>query len=295
MLAKVEGINSICLICCALVSEITNLLRNQRLTNIHIIGDSHIDNTSVTKEAVDVIAYSILNSSKLQTIDLSGTNLKSAGMIKIAEALMYTSSLTELRIQKNNIVTEAANDIAAAILSNNKLQVLDLGENSLKTAGMIHIARALQEISSLYQLNINRNNITDEAADDIAAAILSNNKFQKLDLSGNEFKATGMINIAGALQGISSLTELNVGFNCITDEVADDLLSILQRNINLRRLDLSNNKLQAAGAIKIVKSIQNIYMSSFLMLFFENNQISKEARDEITAILSSNKSVDCKV
>ena len=158
---------------------------------------------------------------------------------------------------------------------------------------MIKVARALQNISSLTALHVDDNDITEEAADDIAAVILCNRKLQLLGLSKNYLKTAGMIKLSRALQKISSLTILLANSNDITDQAADDIAAVVQSNSNLRVLGLSDNMLQATGAIKIAQAVQEYNKSSFLSFTIFNNRISKEAKDKIKAILSNNLKISC--
>ena len=259
------------------------------LQSISSLSELNIRWNNITEEAADDIAAVILNNKDLRTFDLGKNNIQTGGMIKIVKSLQNNSFLCELHINNNNITEEVADDIAAVILNNTKLRILNLGDNKFKTAGIIKIAKALQNISLLSELNIRCNNITEEAADDIAAVILNNTKLQLLNLGYNNFKAAGMIKIAKALQNLTSLTQLYIYNNNITRVAADDIAAVVQHNRNLFILDLSDNMLQAAGAIKIAQAVQNV--PSFLRLTIENNKISKEARNVITTILSSNNSV----
>jgi len=259
------------------------------LQRCSFLSELNIEWNGIDKEAADDIAAVIFNNHNVQILNFSYNNL-AAGIIKIAKALQTISSLFELHIGWSNATAEAADVIAAVLLNNNKLQVLNVGNNNLKTAGMITIAKALQNVSSLSELNIGWNNVTEEAAEDIAAVVQKNNKLQVLHCGGNNFKSAGVMTIAKALQNVTFLTHLHMNSMKYTDEAADDIAAVVLSNINLRELDLSDNLLQADGAVKIVQAVQSV--SLFLRLSIADNPISKLARDEIATILSRSINVD---
>ena len=65
--------------------------------------------------------------------------------------------------------------------------------------------------------------ISEEAADDIAAVISHNAKLQKLYLHGNNLRAAGAIKIAKSLLNTLNLTVLDLAYNNISEEAADDI------------------------------------------------------------------------
>ena len=134
---------------------------------------------------------------------------------------------------------------------------------------------------------ISKNNITDKAADDIAAAIFCNTHFQELDISDNNLQALGAMIISEVLQCIHTLTKLYISKNNITDKGAYYISAIISCNIQV--LDISDNNLQAAGAITISKALQGI--STLRKLYISENSITDIAANDIAAAVSCNTSL----
>ena len=160
--------------------------------------------------------------------------------------------------------------------------MLNLDGNNLKGAGMITIV-IMQHNTNVIELHINDNDITEIAADDIAAGILENSKLQILQLGGNDFKAFGINQITKALQKISSLTELHINNNCMTEK-ADDIADIY--NHQLQNLD--GNSLKDAGMITIAIELQHIYIFNLIELHINDNDITEVAADDIAAVIQNN-------
>jgi len=142
------------------------------------------------------------------------------------------------------------------------------------------ITVTLPSITTLMCLNISNNNIDDEVAGD-AVIIFHNTELQQLHLHENSLCAAGAIKIVRALQTITTLKVLNLESNVISDEAADDITQALS---HLQEVYLIENNLQAAGARKIARALQD---STTLTVFdIEENNISNEAMTDITAVLS---------
>ena len=215
------------------------------LTKLYI-NDNNMTDDKIAHDVGTVISFN----SKLQEIDISGSNLQARGAINVAAALQSIVMLTKLCISNNNITHHAANDIAIAITCNVHLQHLSIGGNDLLAAGATIIAKSLQKISTLTKLYINNNKITSAAADDIAAAVSCNPHLEEFDISENEIEGRGAIKLAKSFQKNSLLKKLFVDHNRITDEAADDFASVISHNPHLIAFKINGNLLQNVKIIK---------------------------------------------
>ena len=132
---------------------------------------------------------------------------------------------------------------------------------------------------------LNNNNITVTAAHDIATVILSNNKVKILDLGDNDLQTVGIIQIAKALHNVSSLTELYINNNNITEEAARDIAAVILSN-KIQKLDLSDNDLFTSGIVEITQALQTV--SSLIELYILGNSFGSNATDSIAAVILRN-------
>ena len=265
------------------VIKITQAL--QSVSKLTLIA---LQNNNVDQEAANDIASVLSHNTELQELAFNNNNLQSAGAIKISEALQGTFKLKAFEIADNRINKEATNDIATVLSYNTKLQTLDLSRNNLQTTGAINITKGLQNTINLVTLKFADNEISEEAADDIATVLSHNTKLQDLDLSANNLKAVGAIKIAKALNNTYTLTNIDISDNDIGMEgpAATNIATVLSHSIDLRKLQLSGNNLQARSIITIVSSLQK---SSWLQVIdFSDNNISEEAAYAIASTLSYN-------
>ncbi|XP_065916596.1 uncharacterized protein [Dysidea avara] len=259
---------------------------SKALKRISSLSKLYIDNNNVTVEAADDIAEVIMNNCNLQVLSLSNNILKATGIIKVARALRNIFSLTELYIGSNKINENAIDDIAAVISNNTMLQKLDLSNNSFQRVGIIKIMKALKNI---FIPNKSYNDATEgTAVDDVTMVFPRNDKFRVLNLSNCNLQSGGIIIVANCLQSITTLTELYLSNNCITEEAASAIANTILNNAKLKKVDLGDNHFQTQGIISIAKALQRL--SSLTELYLHNNNITEEAADDIaTVILNNNK------
>ena len=256
------------------------------LRHVKTLTKLYISDTNITDKTASNIADTIYSNTQLQELDVSKNHLLSPGAIKIAKAVQNVCTLTKLYINNNHITSTAAHDIGAALSCNSNLQELDISENKFRTRGVIKIVKALHTNLVFKKMNISDNDITDEAADDIAVIIRRNTHMQEFNFSRNKFEMTGALKIVKALQSVSTLTKLYFGNNCITDEVAGEIGTILYNNIKLQELDISNIWFQTASILTISKILQKII--TLTKLYISNNDVTDESADDIADVIYQN-------
>ena len=256
------------------------------LRSITSLTELNISYNNITEEAADNIVTVVGQSTELQVLNLNGNQLNAIGCTKICKALINTLKLTELCISSNNITDEVAQNIGAALSDKYNLRILDISVNSLKDYGSMVIARSLAKITTLTKLYIGKNEITDAAANDIASVLSNNDNLEVLDVSDNYFTTYGILIIFSS-KNLSSLTELYVNRNQLTEEAADTLASVISQNNKLQVLNISRNNFCTHGVIKIAKALQSS-ISTLTTLCISHNNVRIEAADDVAAVILQN-------
>ena len=113
-----------------------------------------------------------------------------------------------------------------------------------------------------------------------------------LDISENEIQTESAIRIFKALKSkCSCLKTLNLANNCITKDAADEMALTLTTNNTLKALNLSHNKLQNMGIIRLMESLLTDN-KTLNVLNVESNKINDLAADKIADTLTKNKSLE---
>ena len=241
----------------------------------------YIDHNSITDEAADDIAAAISCNRKLQEFDISGNNLRLAGVLKVMEALKYVSTLRKPHVRNKNITDGVADDIEAVIPCNTDMNLLDISGNNFQATGAIKIEKLLQNILMPKMLFISYNAEVDRTAVTSCNACL-----QEVYICRNDFHSTGVNIFTKPLQNIFTLSKLHIGYNDISDEAADDIATIISANTKLNEIEISENRIQTTGAIKMMKGLLKI--NSFRKIYLNSYHITGEAADDIAIVLSYN-------
>ena len=254
----------------------------QSLSTISTLKFLNINNNQITEEAGEALASVILHNMELEELHLSGNNL-GEGMLIVAKALQQISSLKSLDLGYNNISKEVSDELALAIKANEQLKKIGLYSTNLKSSSVV-ILQSLSNISTLKYLNINNNQITEEAGEALASVIMCNTGLQELYLRNNNL-GKGMLKVAKALQHITSLKLLNLGDNCISNEVSKELAVALKSSQNLEKLWLYDCNLKLS-AIDILQSLSTI--STLHLLNMNDSQITEEAGEALASVILHN-------
>ena len=249
------------------------------LQKISSLTKLYIDHNNITDEAADDIAAAIFCNQKLQEFDISENKLQKAGVTKVLKALKGINTLRKLYISNNGITDEVADDITAVISCNTDMELLDISGNNLQAKGAINIGNFLQNIYTPKSLFItNKDNVA-------AAAVVSANAYLKEIYICNLQTASTKI-LSKLLQAICTLSRLHIGYNSISDELANDIATVVSHNTKLKEIEIIENEIQTTGAVKMMKGLQRI--NTLEILYFNNNNITEEATEDIAAVLFFN-------
>ena len=253
----------------------------QSLSKITTLAELDLSGNDMSEGVADFLASAIASNSSLEYLRLTDNRLTTSGIVTIAKSLSNISTLKYLSVQSNLISEEAADYIASVIKINTGIGELYLGNNKLGV-GALKIIRALKEVSSLKVLDLDNNNTSGIIADDLAT-VIDHNSLQKLWLANNDLRSCAST-ILQSLSKITTLTQLNLSGNDMSEEVADFLISVISSNSSLVGLGLSDNRLTTSGIITIAKSLSKL--SRLKALDISNILITKEAADAVVSVIS---------
>ncbi|XP_065899282.1 NLR family CARD domain-containing protein 3-like isoform X2 [Dysidea avara] len=164
---------------------------------------------------------------------------------------------------------------------------LILADNHLTTSSSKYITEISMHAKTRV-LYLQGNHLQD---DDYLSILVQSNTLEVLDVSGNEIQTEGAIQLSKALRLHQSCIKVLILMNNgITKMAADELALALATNTALEVINLSHNRLQSMGIIKIFGSLQESN-TSLKVLDAEYNEITDWAADNIAAALKANTSL----
>jgi len=144
------------------------------------------------------LSKSLVQSSKLQTLNVRDCVLKDEGIIELCSTLQQAECpLTFLDVSGNEIEPEGAKKVASLLPSNPTLQTLLIEENEMTSKGVKYLARAIASMPS--------------------------NSIQSMDISSNECGKVGGTAFVNVASKLTELTCIKMDLNMFPEDVVESL------------------------------------------------------------------------
>ncbi|CAF3786817.1 unnamed protein product [Rotaria sp. Silwood1] len=237
---------------------------NERLTQeITILN---LSKTNLTNEKLKVVAAILRKNVTLIELNLSYNPFGNTGCLLIAQTLHNNKHLLTLNLYNTKLSCDAGQYLAEMLSINHHLRSLHLGVNSLGNLGVkyllcgdiqlhhlnlccnkidqdgcLYLANLLDKNQTLTQLDVGGNPIRDQGIKILYNSLMSNKTL--IDLHMWHCQISNVETICDLLKSHSTLTQLDLEGNQITDEHANALLLVAKTNKTLEKLNISQNKI----------------------------------------------------
>ena len=258
----------------------------QALTKTSKLECLNLNGSNLTGQVVEHLVSVIKNNSHLEQLYLSSNDFKSS-VSTILKALKENSRLSILHLNDNVMTEEAAEDLADVIKNNTHLKQLCIKNNKLGVSAAV-ILQALRRTSSLKVLNLNGSNLTEQLVGDLINVIRNNLNLEELYLSNNDLHSSVFV-ILQALKENSELEILNLSSNNVTGLVVKDLISVIKFSSNLQQLALENNNLQLSSIMILQALKENCKLK---VLNLDSNNMNGLVSKDLASVIKNNPSLE---
>ena len=245
-------------------------------------------------EGVKTLAVAIQVNTTVQELDISRNLISKEGVMRIVEACTKNRTLYKLVCTHNNLSKSGLAAINEYIRKENAVQIFDASWNSLCSKGnqlafkttfqLLDVQQKLQlpndtqmEIwyvnkitESKYVKEFMQNSLNDVQHVSVAGAVMTecqilifcdclmtnNSTLTELDLSGNEITDEEVKKLAVAIQVNKTLQELNIFKNWISKEGVMKIVEACTKNRTLHKLVCTHNNLSKSGLAAINEYIR---------------------------------------
>ena len=242
----------------------------------------NLDDNNLTAHVAEDLATIVKNNSGLEELYLSNNGLKTSASV-IFKALKKKSNLIILHLNNTLMTEEVAEDLATVLRNNSSLEQLCIGSNRLGLSAVV-ILQALQEHSRLKVLDLGDNNLTTHVAKDLATIVKTNSDLEELYLSNNSLKTSASV-ILKALKEKSNLIILHLNNTLMTEEVAEDLATVLRNNSSLEQLCIRSNRL-GLSAVAILQALQE--KARLKVLNLGDNNLTAHVAKDLASVMYNN-------
>jgi Ran GTPase-activating protein (RanGAP) involved in mRNA processing and transport len=233
------------------------LARRPTLTKLGLHGCLH------DRDEARQLGIALCNTPSLQTLLLTESTLRSAGLAELAPALCRNTSIKVLDMSWNSLNGMESVKILRDIIRRNKTMTsLVLSGNYFgRTAGAVDcIMGGVSRNTTLLKINLSNCSLRDVDVSTLAQNLGSRNTtLQKLTLGDNLITSTGVgVLLETMEQNSHNITDLDLRDNCIGNEGASLLARSLGSNVlpNLTRLSLSWCDIGDDGFIALVSALE---------------------------------------
>jgi len=187
---------------------------------------------------------------------------------ELSKVFRASSDLRDLQIfSLDNVNFSEDAHVTDALKSKISLKFINFLNCKLQNKTVMLVCVALKSISSLIHINLSGNNITNEAAKLLADAITNNTFLEHLELENCNLLEEGMQSVCDSIQ-LRTLKTLNLSYNCITDQIADDLAYAITSKSCIEILLVKNCSLKVNGITAIISALEKINSVRYLDLSY---------------------------
>ncbi|XP_072893242.1 uncharacterized protein [Hemitrygon akajei] len=210
-----------------------------------------------------------------------GMTLNPIDCAVLSHVIGLCDTIKHLNLEKCHIQCEGIQRLGPGL---HKCQELSLGGNDLGDSGVKLVSAALKNPEcKLQKLWLRGVGLTDSGAEDLVSALSTNPSLTELDLSRNELGDSGVKLVSAALRNpeckIQKLWLDNVG---LTDSGAEDLVSALSTNPSLTDLDLGYNSLTDGSVPALRRLIRTLPSLKWIELW--DNRFSWTGEKELGSL-----------
>ena len=214
------------------------------------------------------------------------------GLNNLYKLLKYVKNINLSKLE-DPIGDAGAKIVAEQLNHNDRLISLNIGHLNISEVGMIEIFKAIKHIKTLQKLEIPGYQYNSDKSIDHIFSFIKDTNITELNLSrgtGKYINNGELVKIYDCLQQNTNLKILYLSCNQINVRLdPNQLTKVLQNNIHLTKLDLSDNELTDLGGNYLAVMLKN--NSTLIDLNLYNTLISDDGVKNISESLKQNRTL----
>ena len=221
----------------------------------------------------------IMNNSGLQELMFHRNRLTEKGSCSLFKAIGQNKTVHTVGFFKNKMGRDAMESLRQATRDNPKIDSIHLFRNEIGQNGSDIIAGMIESKFDYISLSLSYNNLGDMGTFAIAEQLRYQKNLLNLSLSGNGIGIDGTHSLVEALKYCPTILKLDLSGNKMKDdgclEIVDQLTS---KESSLQELDMSYNEITEVGALTILKRLQQ--NTSLQSLKLKESELKNDAVSE---------------
>ena len=268
-------------------------LQRQSKHNSHKV--LHMEGCGFGPIAASLIVDTVFQHSNLVVINFSSNFLGDEGAKCFADLIYNTQCIISMDLSSNHMTDSGLKTIFTALCTNKSMVDLNIGSkttigrNKIGPLTIQEITKMLQTNKVLSELNLQMTELNSNNIFGLLPGFETSKTLTSLNVSNNNIKSKGTIALFKSLMN-SSLIELSIADNSVTDDIAPFFVSLLQNCQTLRKIDLSGNKL----GFRLTSAISGHISSEFQLdtLILSRNPLGGRGISSFGPYLSHNEKLE---
>ncbi|XP_072892105.1 NACHT, LRR and PYD domains-containing protein 3-like [Hemitrygon akajei] len=217
----------------------------------------------------------------VETLSFSGMTLTPIDCAVLSHVIGLCDTIKHLDLENCHIQCEGIQRLGPGL---HKCQELRLGRNELRDSGVKLVSAALRNPEcKIQKLGLRDIGLTGSGAEDLVSALSTNPSLTELDLSDNKLGDSGVKLVSAALRNPEcKIQKLGLDKVGLTDSGAEDLVSALSTNPSLTELDLGYNSLTDRSVPALRRLILTLPGLEWIQL--PGNQFSRTGEKELRSL-----------
>ncbi|XP_041060832.1 NACHT, LRR and PYD domains-containing protein 14-like [Carcharodon carcharias] len=234
-----------------------------------------LEKNDLTHRCCEALAFILINSRMLSTLNLSNNSLGDRGICLLCTALKDPQCrIQKLNLSNNNLSIESWEEIVSVLIINQTLRELNVSSNRMGEAGLRTLSTALKDPRcKLQKLGLNNTSTLD------------------FGMMGSYLEETGMEILSDVLKDPRcTLKGLELANNCLTQKNYEEIASAIRINRTLTHLDLSSNVIQDSGINVLAMALMDT-SCSLQSLLLTDTKLTPTCCEKLATVLVTNQTL----
>ena len=258
------------------------LEKNLSLLNLDI-SNNGINERGIKKGMEFIGTYKI--NSKINNLNISNNPILNGGIILFASYFRNFPNLISLNLSYCGIEFKGFQKLLKTVPQLKKLESLNVSGNNLKSDNFF-ILKEYFSIFNIRNLNISKCLLGDKCAFYLGECISSNESLKTLNISGNNISDSGFKGFTNLFKFNKSIENFDCSCNFITDITGREFIKSLFNNIYIKSINFYDNQLHDEVALDIIRVIED--NENLIHFNLSHNRVQAKTIEEINRKLKIN-------
>ena len=238
MITKAKQLQYLNLSSCSMQPEKLDQMIIQ-LKDINSLQYLNINDSKLSDESASKLIAVVIKNARIQQFHFSNCNLKGSQVIDLFNVFKHRTCVKSIDISLNETSSGFTKDLIKVVTRNHFATWIMLSKLELNQQELQILSKTLPLMMKLEHLSITGGRFTHIDACNVATLINNNKSLKFLKISDCVLSDNEKLKIFIAMKNITSLTHLVLNNIAITNQVQNDISTVIAKNTELQHIELT--------------------------------------------------------